>query len=246
MSSGFAVSNFVVPNRLHAGGHQVWQLLSHDLLEHREFTEMVAPESHVAPEHFQTKVEAARYLNAVLNKLRPEDIATDAGLWTWLTLFFFDSVCPIMNEKRLVKNDYYYIFEPRNSRHFYRHLLFVSWQILRLAPLHNRLFMKTRVSSLDGVTTEVMKRLYLTRIPCIFEVLDRLYWDETRKRPRSGLTGNKPNGGDLRHRLPVRISQLEKTFDLTSLNANQLLELLGDEFSFARSQTATLFDDAIH
>ena len=27
LSGGFAFWNFVVPNRLHAGGHQVWQLL---------------------------------------------------------------------------------------------------------------------------------------------------------------------------------------------------------------------------
>jgi len=35
-------------------------------------------------------------------------------------------------------------------------------------------------------------------------------------------------------------------YDLMSLNADQLLELLGDEFAFARLRTAKLFDDAIH
>ena len=85
----------------------------------------------------------------------------------------------------------------------------------------------------------------MTRIPCIFEVYDRLYWDDGRNRPRIGISGSKPTPGNLSHRLPTRIRQLEKTFDLMSLNADQLLELLGDEFSFARSQTPTLFDDAI-
>ena len=74
-----------------------------------------------------------------------------------------------------------------NSRHFYRHLLFISWQIIQVAPKHNRLFLGSSVSTLDKVTTEVMKRLYLTRIPCIFEVLDRLYWDESRGRLRPAL-----------------------------------------------------------
>jgi hypothetical protein len=36
--------------------------------------------------------------------------------------------------------------------------------------------------------------------------------------------------GDLRHRLPARIRQLEVTHDLTNLTAEQLLNLLGDEF----------------
>ena len=49
-----------------------------DPLEHRDFTEVVTPESHVAPEHLQTKCEAARYLIAVLNKLRPEPCIFEA------------------------------------------------------------------------------------------------------------------------------------------------------------------------
>jgi hypothetical protein len=36
--------------------------------------------------------------------------------------------------------------------------------------------------------------------------------------------------GDLVHRFPIRIRQLEKTYDLVSLTADQLIELLGDEF----------------
>ena len=80
------------------------------MLEHREFTEVVQPETQIALEHFQTRGEAARYLNAVLTKFRPEEMATDAGLWIWLTLFFFDSACPSMHSKRTVKQ--------RQSLHF--------------------------------------------------------------------------------------------------------------------------------
>ena len=217
-----------------------------DLLEHQQFTEIVQPEIPIAAEHFETKGEAARYLTSVLNKLNAEEIATDAGLWTWLSLLFFDSVCPMNGDKRTVKNDYHYVFEPRNSRHFYRHLLFVSWHILRLAPHHNRLLLRSKVSVLDHLTTDAVKRLYMTRLPCMFEVLDRLYWDEQRKRVRKGITGSRPTPGNLSHRLPIRIRQLEKTYYLMSLNADQLLELLGEEFSFARPKTAKLFDEAVH
>ncbi len=217
-----------------------------ELLEHRELTEVIRPEVQISEEHFQTKGEAARYLSTVLGKLRAGEVAGDAGLWTWLTLFFFESVCPIVHDQRTVKNDYHYIFEPRNMRHFYRHLLFVSWHILQLAPAHNRLFLRTRLSVLDHMTTDGVKRLFMTRLPCIFEALDRLYWDEQRNRSRKGVTGSRPTPGNLSHRLPMRIRQLEKTYDLMSLNADQLLELLGDEFSFGRRKTAKLFDDAIH
>ena len=48
---------------------------------------------------------------------------------------------------------------------------------------------------------------------------------------RAGITGTKVTAGKLTHRLPLRISQLEKNYDLVDLNAEQLIELLGDEFS---------------
>jgi hypothetical protein len=83
--------------------------------------------------------------------------------------------------------------------------------------------------------------LYMTRIPCFFEVLDRLYWDEKRGRARPGVTDfQKVTAGNLVHRLPIRIRQLEKTYDLHSLTADQLLSLLGDEFAFHAETTKQL------
>lgn len=199
------------------------------LLEDVEKTETVAPTRFVEWRRFSSKGDAARYLQPIVAPLVQP--GQNAGLWTWLSLFFFDEVCPTRNGHRVVRNDYHYVFEPQNTRHYYRHLLFVSWHILQVAPVHNRLFLSGPVSTLDHVTQEVAKRLYLTRIPCIFEVLDRLYWDAVRERPRVGIVGSVPaKPGDLTSRLPTRLRQLEKTYDLMSINADTLIELLGDEF----------------
>ena len=209
-----------------------------DLLEHRGFTEIVEPQIQIVCEQLDTKGDAARYLRGVLSPLGEDEVRHDAGLWTWLTAMFFDSVCPFRNGVRKIRNDYYYIFEPHNARHSYRNLLFISWRVLQLAPNHNRLFLHSRLRILDKVTEQIMGRLFLTRIPCIFEVLDRLYWDTVSQRPRPGVTSAEPRAGDLRHRLPTRIRQLEKTFDLQILNADQLIDLLGDEFALAGEPVA--------
>lgn len=201
-----------------------------NLLEDGSLTNPIYPLCDAPASTLALKRDAAVYLRDVLSPLNDAMVAKDAGLWTWLTLRYFDSVCPVVDGLRNVKNDYYYVFEPNNARHSYRHLLSVSWQIQRIAPNHNRLMLMTPLSSLDAVTTEVMKRLYLTRIPCIFEVLDTLYWDAERSAPRRGITRALPTRGNLRHRLPIRIQQLEKTFDLQSVTATQLIGLLGDEF----------------
>lgn len=202
-----------------------------DLLSDDAHTIALDESIEISEQSFTTRGDAAHYLRRVLQPLSDPATGNDAGLWTWLTLFYFDQVCPSSNGAREVKNDYYYIFEPENARHFYRHLLYVGWRVLYLAGDFKRLYMNTPLSSLDGVTTEVMKRLYLTRIPCMFEVLDRLYWDDKRGGARPGVIGTGTvNPGDLTHRLPMRIRQLEKTYDLYSLNADQLLDLLGEEF----------------
>lgn len=207
--------------------------ISADLLTANDLSEVVTPTIEIEPNIFSTKRDVAVYFNQRLAPLSKQKLLDDSGLWSWLSLFYFDAICPKQGRQRRVRNDYTYIFEPRSMRHFYRHLLFVSWRILDIAPTYNRLLLDSSVSSLDKFTTEVVKRLYLTRIPCFFEVLDRLYWDESIGRARPGVTNfARVTAGNLAHRLPVRIRQLEKTYDLQSLTADQLIELLGEEFEF--------------
>ena len=204
-----------------------------ELLEDNALTEIVKPSITVEPKALATRREAAEYLGNILRPLPEADVTSNVGLWSWLSLFFFDQICPEADGYRHVKNDYSYIFEPKNPRHSYRNLLFIAWHILRVAPSHNRILLDTPVSNFDEVTRTVMGRLYLTRIPCLFEVLDRLYWDAKRGKARAGIvTRETVKPGDLRNRFPIKVRQLEKTYDLFTLNADQLIELLGSEFHF--------------
>lgn len=201
------------------------------LLDDERLAPPVAPPVTVEPARLRTKREAAAYLARAFASVPDDDLARHAGLWSWLSVFFFDEICPPRGGRRRVHNDYYYVFEPHNPRHYYRHLLFVSWNVRRVAGGHDRVFLDTPLWRLDQATEKVMSKLYLTRIPCIFEVIDRLYWDPERQRIRTGVLNPWPGSpGDLTNRLPLRIRQLEKTYDLVSLDADRLLELLGDEF----------------
>ncbi len=110
----------------------------------------------------------------------------------------------------------------------------------RVLSAHNRLLLTNSLASLDRVTEVIMRGLYVARIPCIFQVLDQLYWDESRGRARPGIAGgNKVKRGDLEHRFMIRLRQLEKTYDLLSMNANQLIEILGDEFRESKTGSGT-------
>ena len=212
----------------------------HQLLEDDAFSRQISPAIIVDHRHFASRRDAAEYFRELLTPLDEAETAFDAELWTWLTLFYFDEVCPVKSGKRTVRNDYHYIYEPRNQRHVYRHLLSLGWRVLYAAPKHNRLMLDVPLAVLDKATVEIMKRLYLVRIPCIFEVVDRIYWDAGRCRIRSGMVNPSARlaAGDLTNRFHMRIRQLEATYDLQSLSADQLITLLGDEFAAAKSTTA--------
>ena len=204
-----------------------------ELLTDKQMSEPITPQIEIEQRPFKTKRDAAVYLHDRLGRIPKEALINDDGLWSWLSLFYFDVICPTSAGQRKVRNDYTYIFESKSMRHFYRHLLFISWRILDVAPKHNRLLLDSSISVLDKFSSEVMKRLYLTRIPCFFEVLDRIYWEPELGRSRKGVVDAvRVTAGDLSHRLPLRIRQLEKTYDLQSLTADALIELLGDEFRF--------------
>jgi hypothetical protein len=207
-------------------------------LEDDIFTEIIPGDILLEYIKFETKGDAGKYLHSILDTaLVHDNIMWNVGLWSWLSLFFFDSICPPNSlGHRKVKSDYYYIYDT-SSRRYYRHLLFIPWRVLDIAPDHHRLVTTTPVDTGDSITDEVIKNETLRRIPCIFEVLDRIYWDETRQKVRKRVSGPGVRKGDLRNRFVKIIRQLDKTYDLQRLNAVQLIELLGDEFNFPRNKT---------
>lgn len=206
-----------------------------DLLESEKHTCAIELAIDIEPMDFVVKREAASYFHDKLAVLSVDEVRRNSGLWTWLSLMYFNEVCPESGGVRKIRNDYTYVFVPDSMRETYRHILFTCWNVMHLSPSHNRLFLHSKISQLDKYNAEVFKRLYLTRIPCIFEVLDRLYWDEEAGKPVRGIVDPRNiRPGNLMHRLPIRIRQLEKTYDLQSLNADQLLQILGDEFQQQR------------
>lgn len=182
---------------------------------------------------FATKRQAAVYLQALLKPIAGQGLFKDVGLWTWLTLFFFDDVCPPNGDKRQAANVAHYVFDAFNYRRYYKHLLAMPLQVLEMAPGHNRLFLDMPLPVLGQVMERMAGRLYLMRIPCVPEVLDALYFDAARGKQKRNVANpnQKARAGDLANRFPIRIRQLQKTYDVYSLGASDLIRVLGSEFS---------------
>ncbi len=74
---------------------------------------------------FKNKNELIPYLVEQLNLRANKDLYFDKGLWSWLTAFYFDNICPTDgNGKRKVNESAFYILrDPKNYTKYYRHLL---------------------------------------------------------------------------------------------------------------------------
>jgi hypothetical protein len=80
---------------------------------------------------FANRLELAGYLAELLAPLGPEVTDRDAGLWAWLSLFYFEQVCPAeTGGLRYPGKDYRHIPEfAQRQRH--RHLLFGPYRVYR-------------------------------------------------------------------------------------------------------------------
>lgn len=103
-----------------------------ELLEDPALTELVPGEIEVPKRSFTNRLEAGKFLNELLDGARIHLPERDKGLWAWLTLFYFDEVCPADGHGRRNPRD-----EARlvpildNFQRFYRHLLVGPFLIVR-------------------------------------------------------------------------------------------------------------------
>ena len=75
-----------------------------------EFSTAVRPRIEIERRTLKTKLDAATYLTTVLEPIESPSLAGDAGLWSWLALFFFDQLSPLRADgKRRPREDYHYV-----------------------------------------------------------------------------------------------------------------------------------------
>jgi hypothetical protein len=194
----------------------------------------VVPEvSRIDRPGFATKREAADYLQNLLAPIDGKDLFRDVGLWSWLSFFYFDDVCPAKNGRRKPGASPRHILEPDVWTRRYRHLLASPLFVLKNLPNHNRLFLEAPLAEFGDVAEQFLSRFFLMRIPGVAQASEMLYFDPATNRPKAGLCPKWQNAkaGDLRNRLPTRVEQLSRTYDIQVLTGDQLLTLLGKEFA---------------
>jgi hypothetical protein len=162
----------------------------------------------------------------------------DRGLWTWLTLFYFDEVCPADgNGNREPQDEARLMPLLDNHQRFYRHLLLGPFLIVRahrdqperaIAMLCNPLWKP------GEIVEQLASRKELVTNRGVVELATRLYYDAEKKSFKRGA-GSSVKGAA--RRLATLLNQLDLTFYLYGMSAEELLALLPKEFDRFRSAT---------
>ncbi|HXR46606.1 MAG TPA: hypothetical protein VN784_04125 [Candidatus Limnocylindrales bacterium] len=210
-----------------------------EMLEDPALTELIPGDVDVPKRSFNNRLEAGRFLNELFGTAKVDLPERDQGLWTWLTLFYFDEVCPKDgNGRRNPKDEARLIAQVDNFQRFYRHLLLGPYLIVRAhhdQPERAIAFLCKPLWEPGEIVEQLASRKELVTNHAVAEVATRLYYDPPTGSFKRGA-GSSVKGAP--RRLAALLNQLDLTYYLYGMTADELLALLPKEFDRFRRQTA--------
>jgi hypothetical protein len=212
------------------------------LLGHPDTSEPLAVPVKLTQRNYSNRYEFGRDLAMKLNALEPAAISNDRGLWTWLSLYFFDQLCPLgADGKRKLDKQYRYVLSG-DYRHYYRHLVRTPWQLSRDHGPNSRFLLMATSDGADPLRRhgDILEQLGGTQSiirsrPIIAEA-SRLYADPLTGRPKKGAAGK--GGGSIRRFARV-LRQLDLTFDPELMPSGGLGAILPVEFAGWKKSVAS-------
>ncbi len=183
------------------------------------------------PVSFNSKLELAGYINEKFKDadIQREIVIGESGMWTWLAYFWFDQLtCDPQTGCQKIREEAKYICT-KDYRDYYRHLVAGPYSIYSLYGSRlSKIFLYSPVYEHNDFIEQIASRQFLISNLSLIEVLYCLYWDENMKRPKIGAQSRK-KPGNLRRFIKV-IQQFELTYHIYSLSAQEIINLLPQEF----------------
>lgn len=189
-----------------------------------EPTTWTLPESE--PE-FTTKVEIGAFVAGFLPDGDFEAARGDAGLWSWLAARYFDQITA---GRTKIKERRAYVAS-LGFQEFYRHLILGPCYLYFTArdePGRVKVLLYDDPTTMNEVMVQFGSYQTLMQNPELQRLIQRLYFDETRGRIKRGAGGKGPGSP---RRLMDFLRQIELNFDLGSIRADRMVEMLPREFA---------------
>ena len=207
-----------------------------DYLLHEETSATFKYPIDIEDQAITTRYEAGLLLHHLLGPVNDPQLDFDDGLWAWLSLFFFDQLCPVAGKTRKISDPSTLIPDSSNHQRYYRHLLAGPYFIFRTYqdnPEDAMVLLCQPVHTPGAVVEELASRLEIVTNRDFITMCTRLYYMRDFGCLKKG-SGGKGAGSARRLAKNIR-EQLEVTWDLQSVGVDRLIELLPAEFSKFRN-----------
>ena len=212
-----------------------------ELLTDAETSQSLGGGNRIAQRRFDTRLGAAWYLDDVLSEIETGDVEDNTGLWSWLSLFYFDQVCPPNRAgRRKPGRDYRHILEP-GYPNGHRHLLsgaYLVYTIYGLGKELSLLLLSTPPSIESKFCHELAGRQSLITNEGIMAAASRLYLDPSTGKPKRGARAKKGDAPGTLYRFIDVVQQLDVNYDLYSMTGDEIIGILPDEFDRWKGQGA--------
>lgn len=184
----------------------------------------------IEPRAFNNKIEISSYLYGLFVEAGLIDVATNSGLWCWLSLYYFEQLCPKVRGGRFNPGARPRWIPSGDWKTYYRHLLAGPYRVYsfhRDKPERTMALLCGSINQQGEVFEQIASRLELVTNKNLVEAITRLYYDPNAGKNKRGSGGS---GGGSPRRLAEVISQFNLTWDLYSMTTDEFTELLPPEF----------------
>jgi len=180
---------------------------------------------------FSSRFDLAEYLDNIFKNagIKRNEVIGNNRLWTWLTYFWFDQICPIVNGERKVLQIAKYICG-QDFRTYYRHFIASSYNIYSLLGKSNTfLFLYQSINVHNDFIEQLASRQEIISQSNLIQAAQTLYWNDLINKPKPAATDRKKQG-NLRRLIRI-FGQIELTYDIFSMKPEEILNLLPKEFN---------------
>ncbi len=227
--------------RSHLEGYQEGKTLIEDfedLTRLPSLSNILEPRVEINIPRLSNKKELAtlictQFTKAGFDVLPTRNTSYNRGIWTWLAAASFHLIRPrrMWNGKPSLRDHSYYILSEHGLR-YYRHRIAGPARIywwFRDKPREARLFLNSEIDQVSEFEERLAVTMRYMSNRELMKVADALYFDTKTFRQKRGSVSDASRPGVLRRFMTV-IDQLDRTYDLHSMTAEQILGLLPHEF----------------
>lgn len=201
-----------------------------DLIFGQQFTDLFEPELIIENIDVKNKSDLVSYLVSKLALRENKHLYFDKGLWTWLTAFYFESICPVAGNgyRKVNENAFYVLKDPKNYTKYYRHLLAYPSRLNAELGDSSKIFLVGSFNKRGEITEQFGAYQEIALNKGILDAANMLYWDHKTNNLKRGVAGKGPGSA---RRLVRIVRQYQMTYDLNSMSGNDIVNLLPSEFA---------------